>query len=136
MIDIEKIAKDLKIDEGFRECVYECSAGKLTIGYGHNVEDNPIPQSIAEKLLHHDIGQVLSHCERFHWFYPLNGTRKGVIVNMVFNMGSDGVAKFKNMIRAIEDKNWNKAANEMLDSRWATQVGQRAIRLSEEMRNG
>lgn len=136
MIDIEKLANDLKIDEGFRECVYTCSAGKLTVGYGHNIEDNPLPEVIAEKLLHHDIGQALAECERFPWFFELNDERKVVIINMVFNLGVSGVSKFKNMIAAIYDGDYELASAEMMDSKWATQVGRRAVRLANEMAAG
>ena len=135
-IDIPKLKEELKIDEGFRECVYKCSAGKLTIGYGHNVEDNPIPEAFADQLLGYDIAGALAECERFDWFFDLDDVRKRVIINMVFNLGFNGVRKFKKMIRAIEDGYWRQAASEMLDSRWAAQVGPRALRLAEMMREG
>lgn len=135
-IDIPKLKEELKRDEGFRECVYKCSAGKLTIGYGHNVEDNPIPEAFADQLLGYDIAGALAECERFDWFYDLSDVRKEVIINMVFNLGVGGVGKFKKMIRAMEDGYWRQAASEMLDSKWARQVGQRALRLAEKMREG
>jgi len=133
MINIEKLTEQLKIDEGFRDTVYTCSAGKLTIAYGHNVEDNPIPEKIATDLLGHDIGQALAKCEQWPWFYPLSDVRKRVIVNMVFNIGAGGVARFRRMISAIEAEDWNKAAEEMQDSMWYRQVGARAERLCHMM---
>ena len=135
-IDIGLLADELKIDEGFRECVYTCSAGKLTLGYGHNIEDNPLPEPIAEKLLHSDIAQALAKCERFDWFFELDGVRQRVIVNMVFNIGFNGVSKFKKMIAAIEAGLYGAASIEMMDSKWANQVGARALRLSQMMCNG
>ena len=135
MIDIEKLSDELKRDEGYRDTVYTCSAGKLTIGYGHNVEDNPIPKQIAEKLLHSDIAQALAKCERWDWFFELDGVRQRVIVNMVFNIGFGGVDRFRRMIQAIKDKDFNLAADEMMDSMWFRQVGQRAVRLVEMMRD-
>lgn len=134
-IDIGLLADELKRDEGFRECVYKCSAGKLTIGYGHNIEDNPMPELIAEKLLHHDIAGALAACERFDWFFELDGVRQRVIVNMVFNLGYNGVSKFKKMIAAIEDREYVLAAFEMRNSRWYRQVGARAERLCKLMRD-
>ena len=133
MINIEKLTKELKRDEGYRDKVYTCSAGKLTIGYGHNVEDNPIPETIATALLGHDIGQALAKCEQWAWFYPLSDVRKRVIVNMVFNIGAGGVARFRRMISAIEAEDWKGAAEEMKDSRWFDQVGKRATRLAHMM---
>jgi len=129
MIDIAKLTKELKRDEGYRDCVYTCSAGKLTLGYGHNVEDNPIPEKIAADLLGHDIGQALAKCEQWAWFFPLSDVRKRVIVNMVFNIGAGGVARFRRMISAIEAEDWGVAALEMQDSMWYRQVGKRAERL-------
>lgn len=133
MIDIEKLTAELKRDEGYRDKVYTCSAGKLTIGYGHNIEDNPIPEKVANDLLGHDIGQALAKCERWGWFYPLSDVRKRVIVNMVFNIGAGGVAMFRRMIDAIECREFDRAAHEMRDSRWYSQVGQRAERLAVMM---
>lgn len=133
MIDIEKLTAELRRDESFRDRVYTCSAGKLTIGYGHNIEDNPIPEKIANDLLGHDIGQTLAKCERWRWFYPLSDVRKRVIVNMVFNIGAGGVARFRRMIDAIECGEFDRAAHEMRDSLWYSQVGQRAERLAVMM---
>ena len=135
-IDIGLLADELKRDEGFRECVYTCSAGKLTLGYGHNIEDNPMPEVIAEKLLHHDIAGALADCERFDWFFELDGVRQRVIVNMVFNIGFNGVSKFKKMIRQIEAGKYDVAAYEMKNSHWYHQVGARAERLCVLMAEG
>ena len=132
-IDIPQLKEELKRDEGFRDCVYTCSAGKLTIGYGHNVEDNPIPEAFADQLLGYDIAGALAECERFDWFFDLDDVRKRVIINMVFNLGFNGVSKFKKMIAEIEKKEYGLAASEMLDSRWADQVGMRAVRLATMM---
>ncbi len=135
-IDIPKLKEELKRDEGFRECVYKCSAGKLTIGYGHNVEDNPIPEAFADQLLGYDIAGALAECERFDWFFGLDDVRRRVIINMVFNLGFNGVSKFKKMILALERELYYEAAREMLDSKWARQVGPRAERLAKMMREG
>ena len=135
-IDIGLLVDELKRDEGFRELVYQCSAGKLTVGYGHNVEDNPIPESIAEALLGSDIAGALAECERFDWFHELSDTRKRVIVNMVFNIGVNGVSKFKKMIEAIESHHYLQASAEMMDSQWYRQVGARAKRLCQLMADG
>jgi len=136
MIDIELLAKELKRDEGFREQVYTCSAGKQTIGFGHNLEDGTFPEIIAEKLLHFDMGQTIRDCERLVWFYDLNGVRKRVIINMAFNLGITRLSGFKKMIQAIEAGDWNGAADEMENSKWFGQVGDRAVRLCRLMREG
>jgi lysozyme len=136
MIDLPLLSEELKRDEGFRERVYLCSAGKQSIGHGHNLEDSPMPKVIAEKLLNHDIATALAQCESFDWFYTLNDVRKRVIINMVFNLGVGGVSKFKKMIEAIKMGDYLAAGNEMIDSKWFDQVGDRAVRLSDLMTNG
>ena len=136
MIDLQKMTNELKIDEGFRDKVYTCSAGKLTIGYGWNLEDNPMSERLAEMKLQEDIAHTIAQCERFPWFYPLDGVRKRVIINMVFNMGFGSVSSFRRMITAIENQDWSEAAKEMRDSRWHSQVGQRAERLCLMMETG
>ena len=136
MINIPQIESDLKADEGFRDCVYQCSAGANTIGYGFNLDTNKMPESVASMLLRHGIAECIADCERLAWFYSLNGNRKAVIINMMFNLGSTRLCGFKRMIAALEAKDYELAADEMMESRWAVQVGSRAIRLSEEMRKG
>ncbi len=136
MIDLRLLTNELKRDEGFSGRVYKCTAGKLTIGYGHNVEDNPIPEHIAGKLLEDDIVGCVAKCERWKWFHALSDTQQRAIVNMVFNIGFNGVCKFKRMIAAIENEDFDLAAKEMIDSRWYVQVGDRAKRIVSMMRFG
>ena len=133
---MDKMVNELKRDEGFRGCVYTCTAGKLTVGYGHNLEAKAIPEPIAEKMLNSDIGDCLVSCERFDWFYGLSDVRQRVIVNMVFNIGASGVERFAKMILAIVAGDYDKAADEMVNSRWYNQVGNRAVRLVDMMREG
>ena len=128
-IDIGLLAEELKRDEGFEEQIYKCSAGKLSIGYGINLETEKLPERIAALWLDDKIGQVLAECERFSWFHALSDIRKRVILNMVYNLGFRGVSNFKKMIAAIEINDWYHAGNEMEDSKWAVQVGKRAARL-------
>jgi lysozyme len=134
-IDIEQLVKELKRDEGFRDKVYQCTAGKLTCGFGHNLEDGTIPEYVAESLLAHDIAVHLQECEDFPWFSTLSDVRKRVIINMMFNMGKGRLMGFKRMIEAINDENWEWAATEMTDSIWFHQVGDRAKRLVAMMRD-
>jgi lysozyme len=132
-IDIDRLAEQLKVDEGYRAKVYTCSAGKLTVGYGWNLEDNNLPETVGHMLLDHGIIQAMRACEKFDWFDGLSGIRKEVIINMVYNLGFTGVSKFKNMIKAIEAEDWIDAGYEMLDSKWHNDVGERAERLAKMM---
>lgn len=127
----------IKIDEGFRGEPYKCTAGKTTIGYGRNLDANPLTVTEAEYLLMNDLTLVEKVIKsRCGFFEKLNDARKDVIINMTFNLGLNGVLKFTNMIAAIEADDYERAAVEMLDSRWARQVGKRAERLSQLMKNG
>lgn len=132
MNDIESL---ITAHEGLRNKPYKCSAGKLTIGIGRNLEDLGISTSEAEYLLANDIkrvkGELRLHIPRFNILSPV---RQAVLVDMCFNLGWPRMSGFRNMLTAIHQENWEKAAAEMLDSKWAKQVGKRAERLAEMMR--
>ena len=136
MIDWAKMTGELKRDEGFRACVYQCTAGKQTVGYGHNLEDTPMSERVAEILLIADYMLIYEQLCEFDWFLSLDDLRKRVIINMAYNLGVTGVLKFKKMIEAIHAKDYQWAADEMVDSRWYQQVGDRAVRLENMMRDG
>ena len=130
-----RIIKQIKDDEGFRSKAYECPAGKLTIGYGRNIESNGITEQEAEHLLMNDIkGAQRELRSSFPWFTMLSTARQGALINMCFNIGLTRMLDFKKMIAALEVGDYKEAANQMLDSKWARQVGDRATRLADEMR--
>ena len=120
--------------------VYPDSEGWWTIGVGHLVDKRKggkISHNAAMFILDEDIAEVIGQCDRaFDWFDDLDEVRKIVILNMVFNLGLDGFKDFKKTIQYIDNENYNEASIEMLDSKWASQVGRRAAELSEMMKNG
>lgn len=126
----------LKRDEGLRLKPYRCTAGKLTIGYGRNLDDVGINEAEADMLLANDIAKVEREAERFHWYAGLNDARKAVVLNMLFNLGASSFKGFVNTIKAISAGDYDDAANRMLASKWAEQVGARAARLAQIMRTG
>lgn len=130
--------KDLiKKHEGLRLHPYKCTAGKLTIGWGRNIEDKGISELEAEDLLDNDISDTIGECKRhLGWFDRLDPVRKIVVADMVFNLGVQGFLKFKKTIGAISQCDYNKAADEMKDSAWYEQVGTRGAELVEMMRTG
>jgi lysozyme len=128
--------EQLIMHEGLKLRPYKCSAGKLTIGIGRNLEDRGITKEEAIYLAKNDIQGVEQALALNHWYATLDPIRQKVIIDMAFNMGINGLLKFKKMILAIERRDFVKAADEMLDSLWAEQVGVRAKRLAEMMRNG
>ena len=136
MIDWDRLKNQLKVDEGFRACVYQCSAGKATVGYGHNLEDEEMPEHIASALLEWKYMKVHEQLSDWQWYCELDDYRKEIIINMAFNVGVNGLLRFKKMINAIMDRDYQKAADEMVNSNWYNQVGFRAVRLVERMRIG
>ena len=115
---------------------YTCPAGHLTIGYGHNLE-NGIPQEVAEALLRADLSYAQMEVgKNFPWSNQLDEVRQFVLVDMCFNMGLTKLLTFKKFLAALEKKAYQLAAKEMLNSRWAGQVGRRAGELAEMMKTG
>ena len=127
----------LKIHEGWRNKAYQDSEGVWTIGYGRNLQELVINQSLGERWLEEDIAEAGRYARKFpEYEYLVGPARQDAFIEMVFNMGPSRVAGFRNTLRAIREQDWEEAAKEMLDSKWARQVGNRAVRLSEQMRTG
>ncbi len=132
-----KLEHTLVRHEGLRLKPYRDTVGKLTIGVGRNLDDVGITEDEAMYLLHNDIVRVRTRLVRtFPWFQNLNPVRRDVVTNMVFNLGLGRFKRFRRLIAAIEICRWDQAAKEMLDSKWAKQVGRRAIELAQMMRKG
>ena len=125
-----------KRHEGLRLEPYKDTVGKLTVGYGHNLDDKPISLRTAEVMLEDDLNDAREDIERYSWYQEQTDIRKDVLVMMSFNLGLPRLLRFKKMIKALIDYDYQNAADEMLDSRWADQVGNRAIELSRIMRTG
>jgi lysozyme len=121
--------------EGLRLKPYRCSEGKLTIGVGRNLDDNGITEEEALALLRNDIESCKREASQFPWYEDLSNSRKDVIISMIFNLGLYRFSQFKNMIKALENEDFEEAAYQMLDSKWASQVGNRAVELSKMMEN-
>lgn len=134
---MENVKQQLIRYEGLKLEVYKCPAGYQTIGVGRNLESKGISEKEAMVLLDNDIAEFTFALEEtYDWFEGLGENRQAVIINMAFNLGMSGLGKFKNMISAIENSDWEEAASQMMDSKWATQVGRRAEELSEAMKEG
>lgn len=134
---INDLAFQLRRDEGLRLKPYRDSVGKLTIGYGRNLDDVGIYSAEADCLLTNDIKAATVTLEsHFPWTTDLEQVRKDVLLNMTFNMGIVGLAQFKQMLASVQAGNYAAASREMLDSKWAEQVGPRAQRLSIQMETG
>ena len=133
---IEPVATLIKKHEGLRLRPYKCTAGKLTIGYGRNLDDNGISEVEAEQMLHNDIQNCYAACLKFPFWNELNAARQAVLIDMCFNLGITKMKQFKKMLAALEIGAYYRAAHEMLDSHWARQVTSRATELAEIMEKG
>ena len=127
---------DLIRHEGYRKHLYEDTEGNMTIGVGYNIEEKGLPDYIIRLLLDDSIKEARSELTRIAPDLHLSRTRQDVLINMLFNMGANRLLTFTKMWAAIRDNDFETAADEMLLSRWADQVGQRAIELSDRMRAG
>jgi len=134
------LLEDLQRDEGVRLKAYKCTAGVWTIGVGHTggvKEGDVITHEHAMKLLSADMEQAIKDARKVcSVFDALDGPRKTVVANMAFNLGATRLAGFKNTLACICAGDYKQAALNMLKSKWATQVGQRAQRLAKRMASG
>lgn len=136
-VDRAAMISQLRLHEGERLKPYRCTAGKLTIGVGRNLEDRGITAQESAYLLGNDIDHHWSELVRaLPWVERLDEVRQRVLLDMAFNLGIGGLLGFKNTLATIQAGNYQKAGVMMLDSRWAKQVGQRAQRLSRMMATG
>ena len=126
----------VKRHEGLRLKPYLCTADKLTIGYGRNLEDMGISEDEATYLLQTDIDRCYSELSVFTWFDELDQIRQEALISMLFNLGLPRFLTFKKMIARLKEKRYSEAANEMIRSRWALQVGERANELAYMVERG
>ncbi len=137
-MDANSLRAQLIRDEGTaRLKPFRDPAGKLTIGVGRNLDDKGISREEADFLLTNDIDEATADIvAAFPWSSALNDARFAVLANMRFNIGLGGLLLFERMLAALRAGDYDTAAKEMLQSRWAQQVGDRAMRLAEQMRTG
>lgn len=128
---------ELPVDEGIRRKPYVDTVGKITIGVGRNLTDRGLSDEEINYLLNNDITLSITDAKTlFPNFESLSENRQAVLANMMFNMGLSRLSEFLNLLHAIEISDFNQAAQEMLNSTWAHQVGNRAIRLAKQMEIG
>jgi len=130
----ERLLHQLMIHEGLKLQPYYCTSDKLTIGVGRNLDDVGISADEAEYMLKNDVARCVAQCERnFDWFIGESDNVKEAVVNLVFNMGISNFKKFRKTIAHIENQKYELAGAELLDSRYAEQVGQRAIDVANQI---
>ena len=136
-MNLTNLVDTLARHEGVRRLVYEDSLGVLTIGVGRNLQDVGLSDDEIYYLLKNDIRRCETELDNaFRWYKDLDQVRQEAMINLCFNVGITKLRKFKLALRAMEARDYNDAADEFLDSLWATQVGQRAVEVAEMIRTG
>ena len=144
-MNIEQLRKELEVDEGVKYEIYNDHLGYPTFGIGHLVRDSdpeagaaigtPVTEDRVIAAFNEDVETVLSDCAiLYDDFDDLPEEAQLIIANMMFNLGRPRLSKFKGMKSGVDSKDWNKAADEMVDSAWYRQVPNRAERLVKRMR--
>lgn len=134
MTDLER---EVASDEGFMPIPYRCTSGKLSIGYGTNIQDG-ITREEALLLMRHRLGKVVAALESRLPFWPrLTDERRRVVANMGYQLGVAGLMGFRRMLAALERGDYDTAGKEMMDSKWAKHDSPaRARRLAKVMVRG
>ena len=126
----------IKHHEGFRSKVYQCTEGYDTIGFGFAIKDLELDEDIAEMILMRKLEDLMNRIGKtFSWWKSAESDVKDVVVEMCFQLGVSGFSKFKKTIDHLENKRYGKASAEMLDSKWARQTPNRALELSNIIKN-
>ncbi len=141
---INNVIDQLMRDEGFRADVYVDTIGKRTCGYGHNLDENPLSDltfPITEVQAVQILGADVERISRFlvqslPWVTTLDDARYGVLQNMAFNMGVNGLLGFHRTLADVQAGAYATAAADMKDSAWYNEVGDRAVRLVQQMGTG
>lgn len=139
------LISEIRRDEGVRYSPYLDTVGINTVGVGHNLKARPIPEDWQYPLSDEQVNSLLSNDllivfsgldAHLGWWRTLSYARQRVLANMAFNLGIDGLLGFKNTIQRIKDGDYDGAASGMMLSKWAAQVGARAKRLADLMKEG
>ena len=135
----EQLREMLKRHEGVRSFVYLCSEGYETIGVGRNIADSGLGLSNDEVdyLLDNDIKRVRDELtDEYYWFGALNDARQEAMIDISFNLGQTRLRGFKKALDAMSSEDFDRAADEFMDSKWAEQVKSRAPEVTEMIRTG
>ena len=144
-MNIDKLIQELILDEGYKYETYEDHLGFLTLGVGHLVLDTdpeidkpvgtPVSEERVLECLNNDIETVCNELDRnMPWWKELSDEKMRVLANMCFNLGITRLLKFRKFLAALESGDFETAGEEMMDSKWATQVGARATRLQRRIK--
>jgi lysozyme len=140
-IDLDRLRKDLERDEGNKQRAYRCTAGKLTIGIGRNLDDKGLSKSEVLVLFNNDVRDCLADLAFFMpWYKQLDAPRQEALINMCFALGITKLRAFKNTLTALKEGDWKKAHDEALNSVWQRKLqalgSKRLIRIANTFLTG
>lgn len=130
-----KVRKSLVLHENERNYPYVDTVGKISIGIGYNLSDRGLSDDWIDKQFQEDVEYFYKNLCEFSWFHLLNEDRQIILIDMAF-MGWKRFLEFEKMIQALEERDYESAAHEMMASKWAEEVKDRAVKLSQGMRIG
>lgn len=135
-----QLIETLKRHEGVRSHAYKCSENMITVGVGRNLDENGgigLSDDEIEYLLLNDIERCDEELENaYGWYRTLSKPRRDAMINLCFNLGLTKLRGFVKALEAMSRGQYDVAADEFMDSRWATQVGDRAVEVTELIRTG
>src|SRR3990167_10186600 len=144
-MNLDSFRKHVMWAEGRRDRLYDdktgddvvlASGGRISGGYGWNFSDRGIPPLVIDQLLELAINDVVSEVSGFGYWAKLNDARQLVVADMLYNLGMQRFRRFVKFNAAMEAGDFEKAADELVDSEWYEQVGRRAVKLVAAMRSG
>ena len=133
--EIMSLIEDIKQEEGFRQFIYLCTEGRRSIGYGFNLDDVGISEEEADAILQIRVTKLIRSVQSSLYYLEIKDEAWDILYHMAYQIGLNGLMKFKKMIEALKNEDYILAGKEMLSSRWAAQTPNRAKRLSDRMRN-
>ena len=136
---MSKLVAQLKRHEGVKSHAYKCTANMITVGVGRNIDENGgigLSDDEINYLLENDIRRCKQELIALSWFTDLDSVRQDALVNLCFNLGLTRLMGFKNAMAAMAEGDYERAADEFYDSRWAKQVKSRADEVCEMIRTG
>jgi|TARA_R110002126_G_scaffold177586_1_gene326536 lysozyme len=137
---MERLLEMLKRHEGVESHAYECSEGKTTIACGRNIDQRGgigLSEDEIDYLLENDVERVIKElAEEYPWFNDLDDVRKDAMIDISFNLGATRLRGFQRALTAMKEGNYTSAKAEFLESRWAKQVGGRALELADMVETG
>lgn len=136
-MNTQQLMEQLNIDEGRRKSIYTDTKGKITAGVGRNLTARDFSEDEIDLMLQNDVRITIQGLDKaYPWWKGLTEARQQVLANMAFNLGLPKLSAFKKFLGALQAGRWDMAADEMVNSQWAKDVGDRAVRLEKKMLQG